>query len=60
MANPHFSEQEIAVLRAILATHRLEPAPLPVGMVVLSVIAWTSAGIAVATLLIRFAISLAT
>lgn len=60
MASAHFSEQEIAVLKAILAAHRLEPAPLPTGMIVLSVIAWVSAGVAVATLLIRFAVSLFT
>jgi len=58
MANPNFSEQEIAILRVILTARRLEPDPLPVGMVILSVIAWASAGVAVATLLIRFAISL--
>lgn len=60
MASVHFSEQEVAVLKAILAAHRLEPAPVPTGVIVLSVIAWASAGIAVATLLIRFAISLFT
>ncbi|MDD9827730.1 MAG: hypothetical protein OXU92_05030 [Deltaproteobacteria bacterium] len=60
MATPHFSEQEVAALKALLAVRRFEPAPLPVGMLVLSAIAWTSAGIAVVTLLIRFAIRLAT
>jgi len=58
MTSVHLSEQDYADLMAALAAYRRELDPVPTGVIVLSVIAWASAGVAVATLLIRFAISL--
>jgi len=60
MASVHLSERDYADLKVALAIYRREADPTPVGLRVLSVIAWTSAGITLTVLLIRLAISLAT